>query len=52
MISLSDSQLRVVMTAASQMPHEKRSQFLECVAAMLALRGRGHFNDGDVADAV
>jgi hypothetical protein len=24
--------------------------FLERIGAMLAMRGRGHFNDGDVAD--
>jgi hypothetical protein len=50
MISLNDSQLRVVMAAASHVPHEKRSQFLERIAAMLVLRGRGHFNDDDVAN--
>ena len=31
---------------------EKRSQFLERIAAMLALRGRGDFIDGDVGAAV
>ena len=52
MISLSDTQLKTVMAAASHIPHGKRSQFLERIGAMLALRGRGHFNDADVADAV
>ena len=52
MISLNDAQLKTVMAAASQVPHEKRSQFLERTAAMLVLRGRGHFGDGDVDDAV
>jgi len=52
MVSLSDSQLRTLMTAAADMPPEKRSMFLERVGAMLALRGRGHFNDADVADVV
>lgn len=52
MISLNDAQLKVVMAAASQIPHEKRAQFLERIAAMLTLRGRGHFTDNDVADAV
>jgi hypothetical protein len=40
-IALSDKQLKTVMAAASHVPHEKRSQFLERIAAMLALRGRG-----------
>jgi hypothetical protein len=53
MISLNDAQLKTVMAAASHVPHEKRSQFLERIAAaMLALRGRGHFTDRDVGDAV
>ena len=52
MISLSDAQLKTVMAAAAHVPHEKRAQFLERIAAMLKLRGRGHFNDRDVADAV
>ena len=52
MISLSDSHLRIVMTAAGGIPVEKRSKFLQRIAAMLALRGRGHFTDGDVGDAV
>jgi hypothetical protein len=50
MISLNDAQLKVVMEAASHVPQERRSQFLERVAAMLKLRGRGHFNDDDVAN--
>jgi hypothetical protein len=33
-------------------PIEKRSQFMERIAAMLKLRGRGHFTDSDVGDAV
>jgi hypothetical protein len=51
-ISLSDAQLKTTMAAASHMPHEKRSQFLERGAAMLKLRGRGQFDDADVTDAV
>jgi hypothetical protein len=51
MISLNDSQLKTVMAAASHVPHEKRGQFLERIAAMLVLRGRGHFNDDDVVRA-
>jgi hypothetical protein len=49
MIGLSDAQLKLVMAAAGGMPVEKRSQFLERIAAMLRLRGRGHFNDSDVS---
>jgi hypothetical protein len=52
MISLSDRQLDVVMAAARAAPHEKRAQFLKRIAAMLKLRGRGHFDDADVTDAV
>lgn len=33
MISLNDAQLKTVMTAASSVPHEKPSQFLERIAA-------------------
>jgi hypothetical protein len=50
--SLSDTQLKLVMAAASHVPHEKRPQFLARIAAMVGLRGRGHFNDDDVSDAV
>ena len=35
MVSLSDAQLKTVMAAASHVPIEKRSQFLERIAAML-----------------
>jgi hypothetical protein len=40
------------MAAAANMPPEKRSMFPERVGAMLALRGRRHFDDADVADVV
>ena len=52
MISLKDAQLKTVMATARGVPHEKRSPFLERIAAMLRLRGRGHFDDSDVGDAV
>ena len=52
MIGLSDTQLKTVMAAAADVPHEKRSQFLERIAAMLKFRGRGNFSDGDVDDVV
>jgi hypothetical protein len=51
-IGLSDAQLKTVMATAAQVPYEKRAQFLERIAAMLRLRGRGHFNDDDVSEAV
>ena len=38
------------MTLAADIPPEKRSTFLERVGAMLAIRGRGHFDDSDVAE--
>ena len=38
------------MGAARVLPVEKRDIFLQRVAAMLALRGRGRFTDTDVAD--
>jgi hypothetical protein len=37
MLALSDDQLAVVMTATSRLPVEKRSVFLERVAARLQL---------------
>ena len=52
MITLNDAQLKVVMAAAADVLVEKRSQFLERIAAMLRLRGRGPFDDADVTDAV
>jgi hypothetical protein len=51
MISLNDGQLKSVTTAV-QVPYEKRAQFLERIAAMLALRGRSNFTDGDVDEVV
>ena len=50
MIGLTDYQLRVVMNAARSVPVEKRDTFLQRIAAMLAVRGRGRFTDTDVAD--
>ena len=47
MISLSDGQLAIDMTAARTLEPERRSIFLERVGAMLRLRGR--FNDDDIA---
>jgi hypothetical protein len=50
MIALTDSQLRIVMDAARMLPIEKRDLYLRRIAAMLTLRGRGHFNDADVTN--
>jgi hypothetical protein len=52
MIGLSHAQLKVVMSATADVPVEKRSNFLGRTAAMLGVRGHGHFDDDDVADAV
>jgi hypothetical protein len=50
MVSLSDSQLEIVTTAANAVPVERRGVFLERTAAMLNMRRR--FTDGDVSDVV
>ena len=50
MIGLTDTQLKIVMNAARLLPVEKRGIFLQRIAAMLALRGRGRFADTDVTD--
>ena len=51
MLALSDDQLAMVMTAASSLPVEKRSVFLERVAARLRLRGP-RFTDADLGAAI
>jgi hypothetical protein len=51
MILLNDAQAKFVKAAASHVPHEKRAQFFQRITAMLALRGRGHFDDDDVAES-
>jgi len=50
MIGLTDTQFKIVMNAARLLPVEKRDIFLQRIAAMLAVRGRGRFTDTDVAD--
>jgi hypothetical protein len=45
--ALTDTQLKIVTTAATDVLPDRRSLFLERVAAMLTVRGR--FDDGDVA---
>jgi hypothetical protein len=51
MLALSDSQMEAVMTAAVGLPVEKRSVFLERVAARLELRGP-RFTDADLGAAI
>jgi hypothetical protein len=51
MFALSDDQLALIMTAAGSVPVEKRSTFLERVAARLRLRGP-HFTDADLGAAI
>ena len=50
MLGLTDDQLGTVMDMAHTVPVEKRDLYLQRVAAMLAMRGRGHFGDDDVQD--
>ena len=50
MLGLTDNQLRVVMDAAYMVPVEKRDLYLQRIAAMLTMRGRGHFGDHDVQE--
>ena len=38
------------MDAARTLPVEKRSVYLQRIAAQLALRGHGHFRDSDIQD--
>ena len=46
-LALTDNQLSTVMAGARTLPVEKRDLYLQRIAAMLALRGRGHFNDSE-----
>jgi hypothetical protein len=50
MLGLTDNQLTTVMGMARMLPVEKRDLYLQRIAAMLMMRGRGHFNDSDVAE--
>jgi hypothetical protein len=51
MLAPTDNQLSVVMAAASGLTPEKRSVFLERVAARLKLRGP-RFTDADLGAAI
>jgi hypothetical protein len=50
MISLNDRQPETVTLAAAQCRRQSAIFFCGDCAAMLALRGRGHFSDDGVAD--
>ena len=51
MLALTDAQLEIVMVAVGGLPVEKRSVFLERVAARLQLRG-SRFTDADLGAAI
>jgi hypothetical protein len=51
MFALSDDQLALVMTAAGSLPVEKRSIFLERIAAKLRLHGP-RFTEADLGAAI
>jgi hypothetical protein len=51
MISLNDAQLDIVLQAARALPVEKRSDYLQRVAADLLVRHGYRFTDNDVANA-
>jgi hypothetical protein len=51
MLALNDSQLKLVMTAASSLEVEKRDLFLQRIAAKLQLRG-SRFTDVDLETAI
>jgi len=38
------------MDGAASIDPDRRDLYLQRISAMLAMRGRGHFNDDDVAD--
>jgi hypothetical protein len=51
MLSLNDKQLADVLAGAADLPTEKRTAYLERIAATLQIRC-GRFGDSDVANAV
>ena len=51
MISLSDKQLDTISQVAAALPVEKRSDYLQRIAADLTVRHGLRFTDADVADA-
>jgi hypothetical protein len=51
-LSLTDAQLRLTMTAATPLPQDKRDAFLQRIAAHLGQLGFRRVADGDVERAV
>jgi hypothetical protein len=51
-LSLTDAQLRLVMTAARPLPHDKRDVFLQRLTACLGQVGYRRVGDADVESAV
>ena len=51
MISLSDRQLDIITQVAAALPVEKRSDYLQRIAAALAVRHGFRFTDADVSAA-
>jgi hypothetical protein len=49
MLSLTDGQLKTVMSAAADLPQEKRGLLLRRIAAMINMRGR-RFTDDDLIE--
>ena len=52
MLGLTDNQLTTVMGMARTLPVEKRDLYLQRIAAMLTMRGRGRFTDSDLVEVV
>ena len=52
MLGLTDNQLTTVMGMARTLPVEKRDLYLQRIAAMLTMRGRGHFTNSDLVEVV
>ena len=51
MISLSDKQLDTITQVAAALPVEKRSDYLQRIAADLTVRHGNRFSDTDVSEA-
>jgi hypothetical protein len=52
MLGMTDNQLTTVMGMARTLPVEKRDLYLQRIAAMLTMRGRGRFTDSDLVEVV
>jgi hypothetical protein len=49
LFSLTDSQLQAVLSAAADLPQEKRGVFLQRLSSMINMRGR-RFTDDDLIE--